>query len=368
MKYKNIFIIFSTFSLGGIQRKIVDLANYVLTDKEYKKINFHIIIKNKRVGSQFCFDSQLKKHKRIHLHYYPIQMRFVKRLFYLTYLTLMYLRYKPISVLTFLHYSLFNLVILKFIFRNTKLVLGQDNILKFENSRPYTNRPYPRFLIRYLYNKADLILTQTFFAKKDMVNSFRVESKKIKVKQNWVVNSSNRKVSKKYDLIYCGRIEPQKQIEKMIKLVILIKKNNPKIKLALFGEGSDKDRIIRLIGKHKLENNIFIFPTTSNIEVELARSKFFILTSKFEGHPMILLEAMDQGIVPVVLSYPGSDEYIINGETGFIENNINSMSQRITLLLNNSKKLVVIGKKARSYVRKNNSEDLLKSFLSQLIW
>jgi len=136
-----------------------------------------------------------------------------------------------------------------------------------------------------------------------------------------------RKQSKKYDLIFCGRFAPQKRPIKLLQLIRLIKPVIPKITLCLIGEGPEEKKLRQYIKKYNLEKNVIIKPPTLDVITEIAKAKLFILTSDFEGHPLVLLEAMAQQVVPVTLSYPGVEEQLEHGKNGFIEQSMGAMKK-----------------------------------------
>jgi len=95
----------------------------------------------------------------------------------------------------------------------------------------------------------------------------------------------------------------------------------------------------------------------------LIKSKLFVLTSKFEGHPMILLEAMAMKVIPIVISYPGANEYIVHGKTGFIEKDEQALAKRIIKLLNNHQLRQQISNQTRNQAIKIYNSSLIDKTL-----
>ena len=95
------------------------------------------------------------------------------------------------------------------------------------------------------------------------------------------------------------------------------------IKLVLLGEGPDEELLRRKVNELGLENDV-IFENFVNGPAEIIkRARFTVLTSRYEGFPMVLIEALSLG-VPVVSvdCSSGPKEVIVNEENGLlIENN-----------------------------------------------
>ena len=61
--------------------------------------------------------------------------------------------------------------------------------------------------------------------------------------------------------------------------------------MIIIGEGNLKTKILEYILKHNLQKNITILPNKKNIFKYLKQSRTFILSSKYEGYPNVLLDA-----------------------------------------------------------------------------
>lgn len=369
MKKEHIFFIFSSFDLGGIQRKIVDIVNYILGSNEYQNIEPHIVIRHKK---KFEFDKYLNKNFK-NLHYAPKTKKYLGNITYIFFLSQMLLRYKPKTVVCYLHYTLPHIFWLKKIlfFLKFDVVIGQDNILSFDSRKPYVPVEFPKSVLKKLYEISKVIIVQTNYARQDLIKNFDFEEKKIKVIPNWLVKKNipkflDKKI-KKYDLIYCGRFTKQKNLEKMIYLISKLKFDLPNIKLCLMGQGDQEDCLKKLVRKLKLKKNVIFKKPSYQVFQNLSLAKIFVLTSDYEGHPMILLEAMAVGLVPVVLNYPGVNEYLKNKRDGFIESDLSKMSLRILSLLNDDFLLNNMSLKAQKIVFSYYNENLIEETLSYIL-
>lgn len=362
MQERHIFFLFFHLGLGGIQRKIVDLVHELEKDP---LVIPHIVV---RRTEKFNFEDDLPTDFK-QLHTENIFSSKEKKIKYVVFLIYLILEYNPKILVPFLHHTTGYCVLMKYLFfwKNIKVVVSQDNVLSFENQLAYSIKKHSNIVISWCYKLVDQIIVQTEFAKNDLVDNYGVKSEKIIVIQNWILDNKLYHSSKEYDLIYCGRFAPQKKLIQLLDVVKEVQSKIPNIKLCLIGQGPEKDKINKYIKRYGLQESVIIKPPTKEIVEELSKAKIFTLTSDFEGHPLAMLEAMMQQVVPVVLKYPGVEEYLNHKEDGYVELNSKHMAQRIVGLLQNEKNRCKIGNQARKEVLENHDKALLDKTLSVLL-
>lgn len=118
-------------------------------------------------------------------------------------------------------------------------------------------------------------------------------------------------------IISVGRLTYQKGYDLLIEIWNKIEKQFPDWKLDIFGEGEDETALLKKIDKLKLEN-IRINNFTKNIDLEYQKSSFYVMTSRFEGLPTVLIEALSFGLPVISFECPAGPKTIIsqdiNGE------------------------------------------------------
>ena len=124
------------------------------------------------------------------------------------------------------------------------------------------------------------------------------------------------------------------------------------------------------IGEGDLKNRL----TSPNIEITgwkenkevlelLNNNDIFILTSLWEGLPVALLEAMYMRKICVVSNCIGNKDVIINGENGYISNNINEFENNIKRIITNKEKNdIIISKAYQDVIEKYNVEVMIKNY------
>lgn len=96
------------------------------------------------------------------------------------------------------------------------------------------------------------------------------------------------------------------------------------------------------------ENQITFVGETSNPLDYYKKADVFMLTSETEGFGMVLTEAATCGVPSVAFNITGLDDIIINGENGYLVDmlNIEAMSEKISHILLDDEKKVIMSKKA----------------------
>lgn len=123
----------------------------------------------------------------------------------------------------------------------------------------------------------------------------------------------------KYKMISAGRLEPQKDYELMIKSFKLISNSIPEASLDIFGSGSQKEKLNTLIKELNLSNKVVIHDYSDDIATEYKNHDIFLFTTKFEGFPNVLAEAMANNLICFSTRFvTGCKDLLIPNKTGFI--------------------------------------------------
>ena len=127
-----------------------------------------------------------------------------------------------------------------------------------------------------------------------------------------------------------GRFTPlHKGIDLLIEAFRLFSQENQDWNLDIVGEGAEESSFRKLISHYKLEDRITIHPFTNNIQEYYANAQIYVLSSRWEGMPLVLVEAMAHGLPIVTSDLPVSKE--IMGDFGmYFENgNIEELAQKL---------------------------------------
>lgn len=149
-----------------------------------------------------------------------------------------------------------------------------------------------------------------------------------------VLKKKNLDVNKyDYDVVYVGRLSYQKNPERLIRVISLAIKINPKIKMAIIGIGDLLETTKKLSEDLGVDYNISFLGYRNNPLKILHDAKVMLMTSRFEGTPMCALEAMALGVPIVSTPTDGLNELVINGMTGYLSDEDTVLAEKITRIV-----------------------------------
>jgi GalNAc-alpha-(1->4)-GalNAc-alpha-(1->3)-diNAcBac-PP-undecaprenol alpha-1,4-N-acetyl-D-galactosaminyltransferase len=226
----------------------------------------------------------------------------------------LYKRTSPHCLICFLDIAIFYGLLLKLFFR-IKLIISERN-----NPKRRKGNRFLDFFNPNLYFLADKIVLQT---KKISYNySPRFEKKKIVVIANPVLIPENKWNAEEFNnkqIIAIGRLEVQKGFDILLKAFHRVNLIFDSWSLVIIGTGSQKSELEKLTKKLKLEEKVVFLGVVKNIEQYLRKSSMYVLSSRFEGFPNTLLEAMAIGIPCIATNCDyGPVELIISGLNGML--------------------------------------------------
>lgn len=190
----------------------------------------------------------------------------------------------------------------------------------------------------------------------------------ISVIYNSVTNSGNEIVSSlnKKQILAIGRLTFQKNIELLVELWGGISKKHPDWSLIIVGTGDSKE-LRDKITKMNLEGVIKLVPSTNSIEDYYKESSMYLMTSRYEGLPMVLLEAQNYGLPIVSFDCKcGPREIINDGEDGYLIDNGNRIDfiAKVSLLIENEISRKEFGKNAKINSRKFSEKKIMEQWLN----
>ena len=127
-----------------------------------------------------------------------------------------------------------------------------------------------------------------------------------------------------------GRFTPlHKGIDLLIEAFHLFSQKNSDWKLDIVGEGPEEKKYRSLIKNYHLEDRITIHPFTYHVQDFYSNAQVYVLSSRWEGMPLVLVEAMSHGLPVVTSDLPICNEIL--GDFGlFFENgNIEELAERL---------------------------------------
>ncbi len=123
-------------------------------------------------------------------------------------------------------------------------------------------------------------------------------------------------------VLFAGRHIPEKRPAALVPAVARARETIPDLRGDIYGDGPDRDKVLRLIAEHRLEGVVEApgFVDGSVVDRALERALCLVLPSAREGYGLVVLEASARGTPAVLVR--GDDnaaaELIADGENGFV--------------------------------------------------
>ena len=171
---------------------------------------------------------------------------------------------------------------------------------------------------------------------------------------------------------YVGRLEqPQKRILDFVPLVVELERRKVAFELHLIGDGNDRtrleDELKRLAPDAPVKFHGWLSP--EEVRKQLSELDAFLLMSDFEGLPVALLEAMGNGLAPVVSEIAsGNVQLVKDGENGFSAppGDIPAFAERLARLARDYSLLCSIKKSAWETSLDYSVERMVERYISCL--
>ena len=162
--------------------------------------------------------------------------------------------------------------------------------------------------------------------------------------------------------IAVGRLVYQKGFDRLIEIWKEVHKKYPEWKLTIYGDGPLKGKLNKMISECRLKDVIKICEPTKEIYEKYLESSILLMTSHYEGLPMVMLEAMEAGLPIVSFDFKcGPKDVIQEGENGFIikDGDIIKMAEAIGKLIESQDLRSTLGKNSFKMAKKYSKEAIM---------
>ncbi len=167
------------------------------------------------------------------------------------------------------------------------------------------------FLRNIAYRKINTVVSLT---KEDLPKFLKINSSSVCIYNPVSMENMRFGYSKNKIVLAVGRYTKQKGFDMLIDAWNIVNAKHPDWKLKIIGEGVEKNYLEKKIKNYGLLESVKLYPPTSNIVKEYNNSNLFVLSSRYEGFCLVLIEAMTVGL-PVIsfACKTGPEEILANG-------------------------------------------------------
>jgi glycosyltransferase involved in cell wall biosynthesis len=164
-----------------------------------------------------------------------------------------------------------------------------------------------------------------------------------------------------------GRLTYQKGFDRLLDAWAILKsKDSSDWQLHIVGSGELKDALDKQIKHYKLSSSVHLFPATQQIENHYRDAAIYCLSSRFEGFPMVLLEAQSYGLPIVSFNcQTGPEEIVVNGSGILVKDgDAEALAEELLHLTSNENKRIEMSEKSLE----NAGQYTIEKIIREWVW
>lgn len=167
-------------------------------------------------------------------------------------------------------------------------------------------------------------------------------------------------------IICVGRLTRQKGFDYLIKAWAMISKKYPTWRIDIFGHGDMETTLNRMIIDYKLSDCTRINEQSDNIYEEYETSSIFVLSSRYEGFGLVLVEAMSCGVPCISFDCPnGPADLITHGEDGLLVplGDIEKLAESIEWMITHEEERLRMSNNVRQKAKQYTAEVIMPQWV-----
>jgi glycosyltransferase involved in cell wall biosynthesis len=164
-------------------------------------------------------------------------------------------------------------------------------------------------------------------------------------------------------LMTAGRLHRQKGYDLLLEALSVVQKSFSGVKLLILGEGEEEKSLKKLAHSLEISEKVLFLGLRSDVDRLLQCCEMFVLTSRWEGFPNVLLEAMAAGKPVVATAVGGVRELVVDKVTGILvpPQDETALADAIMLLLSDKERALAMGAAGRERVLQRFGMDAMLS-------
>ena len=196
---------------------------------------------------------------------------------------------------------------------NTRIISWEHFDFKYEMASLYR-----RCILKYSVKHTDHIVTLTDATKRAYEDTLKRKNNITTIYNPIQELPDHGTEAREKWLITVTHLIPIKGIDYLCRVSVEILKKYPEWKWIVAGDGEERSYIQKVIRDNNLQKQLILTGLVNNINPYLAKARIFVLTSRSEGLPMVLLEAKAYRLPSVSFDISGSNEIIEDGVNGYL--------------------------------------------------
>lgn len=221
-----------------------------------------------------------------------------------------------------------------------------------------------KFLTKILYKRIDQVVTLT---QSDMKPYKEFHNNVVQINNISPFDSENSDIDYSIEsrtIVSIGRLTFQKNFESLLEAWKIVSVQAPNWSLTIYGIGENQKLLENIIIEDKIDN-VYLKGQTSDVESVYESAAFYVMSSRFEGLPMVLIEAQSHALPIISYDCPhGPSEVILNDENGYLVQNQNpkSLAEAMLKLISSDNLRLKFSKNAYQNAKRYSKVEILKEW------
>ena len=348
-------------SVGGLERVLCLKANYLL-----KNYNYDISIVTQNNGNSNLFYPLEKEIKLFDIDLSGNRLQFLYK--YIKEIKKLIAIEKPDTII--IVDSIYKAYIVSLIVNNIRIIYECHNSIYIQQS-PVK----PSFIFNWIsklniwFNRFGASNFNEFIVETpESIEEWKVKNSIVIPNPLWFSTDKFSTLSHK-NVIAVGRHAYEKGFDRLLEIWKKVIIKHPDWNLTIYGKSNPDFDIVNLAKKLNIDKNITFCEPVKNINEKYLESSIYLMTSRYEGFGMVLIEAMASGLPCISYDCPCGPRGIIkNNINGFLieDGNENQFIQQLEYLIENENLRIEMGNKAKSSVNKYQLELIMDQWDSIL--
>ena len=166
-------------------------------------------------------------------------------------------------------------------------------------------------------------------------------------------------------ILSSGRLTYQKGFDLLVDVAAKVLPDHPDWQWKILGEGEDRSSLEQKIHEAHLDGRLMLEGRVDDVDAYYRQSAMFVMTSRFEGLPMVLLEAKAHRL-PIVSfdCETGPAEIITDGTDGYLVPcfDTDMMASRISMLMQDAERRVIMASHALQNIGKYQIDEIISQW------
>jgi glycosyltransferase involved in cell wall biosynthesis len=174
---------------------------------------------------------------------------------------------------------------------------------------------------------------------------------------------------RRHDVVFVGRLTEYKRPDRMVEVLRRLRQAGREFRALVIGDGPDRGELTQASREAGLEQCVTWAGQLADVPAHLLESRVFLLTSRWEGVSIAMLEAMACGCVPVVSDVGDLRDVVADGENGYVlpGDDIDGYVARLEALLSDRDHWERLSSSARATARQTAGKDVVARRWSETI-